>query len=488
MLDFSDLPKQWVISHSPLAEAPGGKLDSFAGLSLAVADAVPMLRLLDHDGEERGRMIGWVIEGESLHDIDGTLRLAEGETPEALFRRLGGRFVMVWRATDGRLLLREDSSGSLPAIHVPAAGLVGATVTLLDMLCPLEIDEEIESIFAFPAQRGFLPFGLTPRHGAHRLMPNHVLDLENFSTARAWPDAAFCTRNDPDAAEISALADEAAAILHRQMQAILSRGQSVIYLSAGRDSRTVLAAAREMTARLRAETFCDSDRDTLDAHVAARVAAVAGIPHRRVPVLAATTQDVTAWLTRSGRMMYDTVTQLGPTAAANDPGRPPIAGTGAEIMRASNWNEGDAAQPVLDLDRLLARIPMPTMPTHPAIQRAGQAWLDKLPPMDAAMALDLAKIEQIHGCWAGAEAYGHPIPYPTLHPFSGLRLNEIALTMPKRHRLENRLFHDIVNRLWPELLTVPLNRARGLSRLRFWRSELKELIPRSIKWRLKSLR
>ncbi len=483
MPDFSDLPKQWIVSPAPLADPVAGKADRFAGYHLATAREVPVQTLRSAEGADLGRLIGWPIQGETLHRTDGTITLGPGQTPEYLFAELGGRFVLLWQAADGRVLLREDSAGSLPAIHAPAARLVGATVTLIDQIHSLPPAPEVEAIFDFPKRRGFLPFGLTPRQGAHRLMPNHVLDLDSMTPRRVWPDAGFAARPPLDADQISAGVAETAVLLRRHMTAILNQGETVLYLSGGQDSRTVLAAARGMTANLRAETL--GDEGLLDAHVAAQVARAAGIPHRRVPVVPASPREIEAWLARSGRMMFDPVTLLAATAVQIHTANHPISGTGAEIMRGSNWGEGDAEAPALDLPRLLARVRMPDLPV---IRRAAQAWIDSLPPMDAAMAIDLAKIEQIHGCWSGAEAYGHPLPFPTLNPFSGQRLNEITLAMPKDYRQSNRMFPVLLRALWPELLDVPINRATGLARLRFWRAEITRMIPANLRRKLKPLR
>lgn len=483
MPDFTDLPKQWIVSPAPLPAPVAGRANGFAGFHLAAAEGVPILRLLDAAGQDAGRLIGWAIHGEALHRQDAELRLAAGQGPEDLFATLGGRFVMLWRGADGRALLREDSAGSLPAIFVPKAGIVASTVTLIDQLHPLAVDAEGEAIFAFPARRGFLPFGLTPRQGAHRLMPNHVLDLSTMQAARVWPGAAFAARPPMTEAQVADGVAETAAILRRHMAAILKQGETVLYLSGGQDSRIVLAAARGMAGGLRAETL--GDAGTLDVHVAAQVARAAGIPHRAVTVLPVSEEEVAAWLARSGRMMYDPVTRLSATARAIHTANHPLAGTGAEITRASNWGAEDMDLPALDLPRLLARIRIPDLPV---IRRAGQAWLDGLPPMDAAMAIDLSKIEQIHGCWSGAEVYGHPLPFPTINPFSGQRLNEIALAMPRDYRLENRAFADLVGSMWPDLLAVPVNRAEGLARLRFWKAEAKRMLPVGLKRRIRPLR
>ena len=483
MPDFTDLPKQWLVSPAPLPDPVAGRRDAFAGLHLALAAAVPVQTLRNAGGAEVGRLIGWPIHGGVLHRTDGVIDLAAGQTPEDLFDTLGGRFVLLWRAGDGRVLLREDSAGGLPAVYAPDAGLVAATVTLIGQIHPLPVDAAAEAIFDFPARRGFLPFGLTSRQGAHRLMPNHVLDLGAMTAHRVWPDAGFAARPALDAAQIAAGVAETAAILRAHVAAILQQGETVLYLSGGHDSRTVLAAARGMTDNLRAETL--GNESLLDAHVAARVARAAGIPHARVPILPVSEAEIGAWLARSGRMMFDPVTLLAATAAKIHTGNHPISGTGAEIMRASNWGADDLQAAEIDLPRLLARVRMPDLPV---IRAAARAWIDGLPPMDAAMAIDIAKIEQIHGCWSGAAVYGHPLPTPTLSPFSGQRLNAIALAMPKDYRLSGRMFGEVVGQLWPALLQVPVNRATGLVRLRFWRTELKRMIPAGLRRKLKPLR
>jgi hypothetical protein len=478
-IDFRALPKQWIVAPAPLPRVSGGKAAAFAGRAIHAAREVPLLRVLDAAGAEAALLIGWAILDGRFHAADATLALAPGETPEALFERLGGRFAMLWRR-GGRLLARLDASGGLPAVHAAEHGLLAATTTLLELCAPLAPEPAVEAIFEFPRRRGFLPFGLTQRRGARRLLPNFELDLGSFAERRVWSA-------DPAArvpgAEAPALAREAADILRRQTGAILADGPAILYLSGGCDSRLVLAACRGLTGRLRAETF--GPPGSLETHIARGVAARAGIPHEAIPVTPARPEAVAAWLERTGHTFYDPVTDMTETVLAHAPEVFPLSGTGAEIGRASNWLPEDAEAARLDLARLRARI---RMPDHPAINAAGEAWLASLPPMDAALALDMAKIEQIHACWAGVEVYGHAIPRPTLHPFSGQRPNALCLRLPVAYRLTNGFYRDAIGHLWPELGELPVNRAAGLDRLRFWRDELKARVPVGVKRWIKPLR
>src|SRR5690606_27957395 len=140
----------------------------------------------------------------------------------------------------------------------------------------------------------------------------------------------------------------------------------------------------------------------------------------------------------------------------------------------------------LDVDTRLRRC---RVPAARSVRAAGQAWLAGLPAgAGRAMILDLAKIEQIHGCWAGAAIYGHPVDLPSLYPFSGQRLGEISLSLPKAYRLAGGFYRDYMQALWPELMAVPVNRAVGIDRLRFLRREVTRRIPGRVKRWLKPFR
>lgn len=484
MVDFSDYPKQWLISPTVPALVIAGQSDSFENLHIQTAAAVPIHRLIGADGVDKGRLIGWVIHGETFHRGNQEINLSQGMSCEDLFATLAGRFVMLWKAAEGRILFREDSSGNLPASYCPTSRAIASSVTLLDTVAPLALADDVNAIFDFPQRRGFLPFGLTSRQGARRLMPNHALDVSDFTARRIWPSADFCQRPDLTPAEARNHAEDVGKIVQRHMRAVLAQGETVLYLSGGHDSRMVLAAGRQDVGNLRCETF--GQPNSLDMYVSSKVAKLAGVAHRNVVSLPSSREQVKAWLRRTGYAMYDPVAELVATTIANEPLNNPISGTGAELPRATNWTLDDTKAASMDVDMLLKRI---RVPDHPAVRAAGQAWLDGIPKTaDAVMILDLAKIEQIHGCWSGAAIYGHPIELPSLYPFSGQQISEISLSLPMAYRLGGHFYRDYMAALWPELLSVPVNRAMGLDRLRFLRREVTRRIPPRVKRWLKPFR
>lgn len=482
------LPKQWIVrpaaGGSRQAAGSGGvEPRSFEDREILTAPGVPVHRLTRPDGGDFGRVIGWVISAGRLHHRDDVIEVEPDDLAQ-WFRDLGGSFVMLWRDAKG-VHLREDASGGLPCVFHPDYRIAASTTSALARAVDerLEPDEEANAVFAFPRRIGFLPFGLTSCRHVRRLQPNHVLDLDTFAATRVWPDAGFPHAAGMSADECRAAVAEARDIVRRNLRAVLEAGPAVLYLSGGHDSRMVLAAGQGLAGTLDCETYAASE--TLDSHIAAKVAAAAGRRHRRVPILPASRDDIDAWVARTGHALYDNVTHLGPTAEVNVDHDFTLGGTIGELARATNWMPGDAHRDDLDMETFLQRLRLPDMPV---IRRTGEDWRAGLPGADAARLLDIAKIEISQGCWAGASAYGHALSSPTLHVFSGQRFNEIVLSLDKGYRASAGFYHDFMQSTAPELLGIPVNRAAGLDRLRFGREELRELTPTRIKRLVKPYR
>jgi len=481
--DFADFPKQFVFSRTRLGGIAGARRAEFAGWTAHAAPRVPRIALTGPDGAQAGLLLGWVIhEGRLLADGDPLATGADFETE--VFPALAGRFVCLWQ-TPGGLRFRLDAAGFLPAVFDAETGLVASTSTLIDRLVPRAVDADVAAVFAFPARRGFLPFGLTHHRGVTRLLPGHHLDPATFAVTRVWPEAALLAAPRLDAAAAAQAAAEVAGWVRGQVGAVIAGagGRGGLYLSGGRDSRMILAACRDWRDALACETLVNDA--PLDRHIATRLARRFGLRHELIAITPAARAEVAAWLERSGHMVYDDVSELAATAPRIERPYPVMDGTGAEITRASNWMAADLASPRLDVPVLLERL---RLPAAPVFRSAAGAWLAGLPPADAAQALDIAKIEAIHGCWSGSTVYGHAVGTPSISPFASQRINAVALRLPKAYKMAAGFYRDYVAALWPELLEEPVNAATGLDRLRFPREEIRRLVPKTIRRRLKPFR
>lgn len=485
---FEGRPKQWLVVRETPPGAEGIEPAFFGDWRVFRAPGVPVIRLKASDGNEAGLIVGWAVrQGRLL--VDGeTVALDPGETAEAALHETCGRCVLLyWR--EGAVRLRLDAGGLLPAVFAPGLGAVASTVTVLDATGHLPADAEVQEVFDFPNRRGFLPFGLTGRIGAERLLPHHELHLERMEAQRIWPQGKIPRIDPSDEAALQDAVEEIARRVREAALAIIdSHETATLFLSGGHDSRMVLAACRDRRDRLACQTI--GPAGSQEVFVARQVARYAGVRHERLDVEPMTRSEVEAWLERTGRCIHDPVTYLAATAAKHDHGHQPMTGTSAEILRASNWLAEDLGGSGLDLETLMQRI---RMPATPRFSQAGEAWLE------GALAaagespgrpeiLDIAKVEQIHGCWAAPSVYGHPIPRPSMHPFNIGRVFELSFALPDEWKASGETYRRHMQALWPGLMEAPVNRAAGLDRLRFPKDELKRMLPKRVKQILKPFR
>jgi hypothetical protein len=469
-------PKQFLLSEAAPRVA-GAKQAVFAGWTLAVAPHVPLCPLMAH-GRQVGLLAGWVTHGGELVASDRAIEVGDDTAMEV--RRKSGRFVFLWQAA-GELHVHLDTAGLLPTVYDPAARRVGSTPAILSTERQLVRDAAVWSIFDFPRNIGFLPFGLTAWQGISRLLPNHALRLSDFAVQRIWP-VPGAPLTDTEADPAAAVA-RAAFQVRDNVEAILKAGIPALYLSGGCDSRMVLSAAHRMRDRLVTETV--EGPDPIDSFLAARVSALAGVPHKLLQPVPASEAEIQGWMDRTGWSIYEAVTRHVATMKAHDRGFFPMTGTCAEILRASNWMDEDLGQADLPMDVLLARLRMP--PAAPIVA-AAEAWMAGLPPMRRTAALDVAKIEVIHGCWAAPSVYGHDIVWPSLHPMADGLVYDIAMGLPEDYKMANTAFGDFVGALWPELLAIAPNKLSGLDQLRFPKRVLRKMIPTELKRKIKPYR
>jgi len=490
-IDFRAYPKQFLIS--PTGDQPppvrAAKSIECRGWRLQAAESLPVIGLTDDRGARIGLLVGWAILGGRLIADGETLTLAPGMSVEAnILPDLAGRALCLWRSRDGTDCIQPDSAGFLPAVYAPGSALVASTSTLIAKSMRCCVDSDVAAIYAFPKRRGYLPFGLTHHQGVRRLLPGHRLDLDRFRARRVWPTPEACAAPCVGEGEALALLRAVADRVSVQAGAVAeATNPPRLYLSGGHDSRMILAALHAHAGRLICETLSDDGRvagagDALDLHIARRVARIAGVRHLVLDTAPASRGEVAAWLERTGWTYYEPLTELAATAKRHDRGSLVMDGTGAEILRAINWQRADLDAPRLTRDVLLARARVPAVPL---ICAAAERWLEELPPCDTLRALDIAKIDLMHGCWFGPAVYGHDIPVPSLGPFPSQRNHDAALALPKDWKMGGETYRAWFAYLWPELAGIPANRASGLSMLRFPKSEIKRRVPTKVKRWLK---
>ena len=312
----------------------------------------------------------------------------------------------------------------------------------------------------------------SPHVGVEQLLPNHVLPLGGGEPRRYWPREPL-----PRASPRQALAT-LPALLDGTMRAAAHRGELVLGLTAGWDSRLVLAASRGVRERLSCVTVkqASMDDDHDDLVVSARLSARLGVPHRVVdaasPEGGAGERFVDDFLGNADHPHVKWAADVAALASAF-PGRPlAVSGGFAEAARNFYGTMADVGEGGVDAAFLLRAC---CMPAHPFALRHVRRWLDGVPTDLGYSVLDLFYWELRTGNWlAMCQGEFDPAWGDIVTPYNNRELMTRFLSVDKRYRKGPwfLLHRRLVNELWPELMEEPINPsempAAGVPRARSW--------------------
>ena len=445
----AELRGQFVLAADGNAVPDGFERRALGGWTLGTSD-LPVVDLRDRTGAHVGWCLGHpVADGVLLGDGDTLLVGDPAAAVDELLEVLAGRFLLVLLG-GGAPLVAPDAYGSLAAVWSAEQRVVASTPTLV----AAEPDVALAEATGFPYRSTWLPFGRTLARGVRRLVADHVLDLRTWRVQRSWAPS-------PEAGgtgeELAVLVRES---VQRTIEAVAAVAPLTLSLTAGRDSRLLLACARGVLDRTTTFTLVSPGPRTVDPHLASRLAARHGLRHEQLPVSRATDGPaLERWLAVTGHAVGGELWHAHGALARLDPRRALLPGTAGEVGRAHTWRPGDPEDGPVAPDTLLERLRLPRLDVHLA---AAEEWLAGLPELPYATVLELGYVEQRLSCWAGPGHYGNRTSLFELSPFASRPLFRAMLAAPREYRSGEHLTDDVCRAAWPELLDLPFNRFTGV--------------------------
>lgn len=452
--DTASLAGQFVLGADHIAAPPDWPTDRVAGWTLAAHPVLSTARVID----DKGNALGWLLGNAVTADgrlVEDTLAL-DAQRPwddacEQVAVELTGRFLLAL-VGGPQPRIYTDAFAMLAAVYAPHAGVVAATNGLipLDAATPYDVPR-IMAVGA-PYNDSMYPLGLTPRRGIERLLPNHYLDLARWRLVRRWPHGALPYDTDPAAAHA-----RVAAIATRTIRALAGAYALQSPITAGRDSRLVLACSREALDGMTffTATMAGEYVGWRDITVAKQIARTAGLQHTVLPHRRARTADLRDWVARTGGEAGEPRGwQEIKTFRQVDPGRLLLNGWAGDIVRPIYWKGRRADEPVT-VEDVLRPCQVPHTPEF--VDRA-ERWLADLPTDQPITTLDLLLAEQRGGCWAGVIEYGLD-GYHRGHvaPLCNQEIVRMMMTLPEAYRRGCTFERDVIARQWPELAEIPFN-------------------------------
>jgi hypothetical protein len=464
---------QFILSPSEPAQQDGWQNYCCGGYWLMAHPSLPVSTVVDKDGDHLGYALGWPI-GSSGRMIQTQIRLPFGISEESINRlerviySFGGRYAFViLHQKLKRLYL--DAGGTLSAVFSEKRRMAGSTVSVLVK------DEPDHRLWSkptgeFPDNRPnqYWPAGTTLDPDISRLLPNHYLDLENWRAVRHYPSSAL--ENIPDN-EVTDCIERVVSLLRRHILAVVESTPKVYMpLTAGQDSRMLLACSRTWTDKIEYVTFDyrpwrRKGSDQIDLYISQRLAKQFALRRLVIPIpLDLPPGTELAYLHRIGYaggagksrdFFWSCQEHLDLSAAW-------LTGFAGGVGRAFYWRAGDKATDKMSPAGLLNRM---GFPASDRLQDAVRLWLHDLPEVSLLTMLELAHLEHRVGCWASPHFYGTASFAVNLTPFCHRDIFDIMLRLPSTYHSTKALPYHIISAAWPDLHSLPYNDYPGLRRL-----------------------
>ena len=442
------------------------------GWTLHAHSHLPVVKLQSAQGADAGWLLGWpIIDRRLVRDV---IVLPAGET-ETWLAKASGRFLAVVLSDQLSGRIYPDAGASLSLVYAPAQRSAASTTTALHLGLG-DAAQYRQSKANMPPLKAnqFLPAGLTSDENILRLMPNHFLDVQSWEARRYWPAEMIRRVSD---AEATTLAKQIAVNTQNTIDALAAEYELSSGLSAGRDSRMVLACARNVIERVEFITFNYKDPAKFaDVHIACKLAKQFRLHHRVLDLIDPPADMKAEYLYRVGYTnnagktcdFYDACHRLV------DMKRATLSGFAGEVGRAFYWKPDEDGKPAKALETadLLSRMHLSSDANlHDAnLHAAMDRWRASMPDdLDAYMLLDLMYQELRLGCWASPQLYAAAPFAANVMPLSHHESFAAMMAMLPQYRRQQKMADDVINAAWPELLDVPFQVLTG------WRDLLRRI-------------
>jgi len=454
MSRWTNFDGQFIVSTEERASSEGTRTLPLNSLFVTLHPQIDMITVIDNDDKVIGAFLGTVIDHDTGNLVTTTIKLNTKITTAESINNLveeevykySGRFIFILDAAAQRRIYL-DANGTLSLVYDKNAKLAGATAGVLmdegdyrerfrsDLYRTLDVDHE-----------GWFPAGLTAHRGVDRLLCNHYLDLDTWIPVRHWPLEALAESHDPELA-YSQIGDR----VTQTIRALANSGKVAVALTAGNDSRLLLACCRTLTDHVSFVTVEARGAD-LDLACAKKLANKFNLRHEILSYRQATPAQAALWQLRAGHCVGGVNMTMHPSVHPLD-GKIFIGGLGGEIGRGFLWLNAEKDTP-LDAASIVSRL---KLPQNDEIIEAVQQWLLPIDNFDTLLKLDLAYMELRMSAWGFCDSYTMPNQIE-LHPIISRQNYSAMLSLPSDQRRNRDMLLRYIDFTWGDILTYPINR------------------------------
>ena len=391
--------------------------------------------------------------------------------PDAIFS-IGGRWAMF--VQEGQSLTAfHDACGLRPIFFYDGPGRhnfwCGSEPGLLAAFARVKKDqvllEEFDDAGVFEDREYWWPSPLSGFAQLRRVSPNHSLTIPTGEVRRYWPKAPL------PALTVEGCAAEVAPMLANEMKAAAARGPLAVTVTAGLDTRVVLAASKEVATSAWFHTWLlpSMSPSSPDVMIPRKLLASIGqqlhvlrCNQKAEPAFAELYQSHAALAHPYWRDIASGLHRGFPEKRLS------VKGNCSEVGRCFFYHDG-YPEGEMSVDRLAAF--QRGWAHSPQILRALNEWFPtalEIEKLCGIGVLDLFYWEHRLGCWQANSQVEWDIAQETFCPFNNRKILAALLSVPEEARLQSAVHFAIIDQLWPELLQQPINPKPLLRRVRHW--------------------
>jgi hypothetical protein len=394
---------------------------------------------------------------------------------------LAGRFVCIVELHD-QLYVLHDACGLRSVFYTyrPDGLYIASRPALLSTVCDLEPADYAESFLdsRYKAENAdfWLPSRVTLYKDVHHLTPNHYLDVANAKQVRFWPQQPIVERRIEDVVPC------AAQMLQSLMTSANARYNLALPLTAGWDSRMLLAASRDILEDVYLYTllFRHLTAQSPDVRIPRQLADEHHFMHDVRDCRGAMDDGFSHIYYENVDLAHEGWGDIASKMLDQFPSEYiSVSGNGSEIARCSYYKSG-AHEPITSACQLAELHLQKGWGEIPFIVDTLDTWLRDVQTTGVDTKIDVLDLfywEHRMGSWAAQAQTEWDIVHETFLPFNYRPLLEVMLGAPTAYRrqYDYLLYRQIIECLWPGLMDTPINPTDRKKKLK---SNLRSLLQR----------
>lgn len=457
---------QFILGPRFAEEFPSWKRKSLGGhLYLTVHPALNVEHIAQ--GNRSVTLLGYILDPCNSHHGDADILrslLAEPCNQNIIIERtfrLGGRWVLLVRDRDSTWLM-HDATGLRQVCFTDyqqseelwCASQPGLLSLLLNYSVGKEAADYLKSNKVREDSEYMWPGASTAYKEVARLLPNHCLDLASGVVKRYWPTKPL--DNLPLGHAIKRISDT----LRGLMVSVNNRYELVLGLTAGLDSRLVLAASKDICKEMRFITVKQKwmSDDYADLTVPAALLARLGLRHEIIDGSVEPDKEFLKIFKSNVSFAHEHVYASDACAIRKYNDNRLVAVTGSASEIAKRYLRLPAAEMNCVTAKHIAKLE--GMGSHSFAVNAFDRWLNGISDLYNVNLLDLLTWEIGTGSWLSTTQLEFDIAWQDIFtPYNCRQLLSDMMSVQESYRTAptHKLYMKLIDSLWADSLSVPIN-------------------------------